>query len=474
MVEHLAKQVAVPPDAEVGGYAHAAHAKGIVVAVVVVSAVGLPGTHQVALYVAQTAALAAPHLKTGIGGVYVGRHAAAHVFIALYLEYHPTGAGITEVAAVAAVLMAVPYLQAGARGVEDGQMKGVAVTHAGVVEAGAVVVHGHRAVGYLVAAVTVHIGYAQIVVALSGIAGPGTLTAVGIGRARVEHPAAAQLVTVPVPGGYHGAGVVAAAEDTAGTAAVEIAHTGQVALRAVGVVVAPKGHLAALGQVGLRVEHGTGGAVEYAQVFGTVHDAPGLGVAVHIGVQIAAAHVVALGVGERGRQGVLYAVPLLPAAAGVGTLFLQAALIGGGVGFDGGHAVAPVGGAVAYHAALAVGGAVGGLHHQLGTSVTVEVVDHKLGVVGAGADVVPKVDAPQAGAVQTVAVYVHVAGKPGKRVVLGIRGLPFQEYLVLTVAVYIARAGVVGMVGVAGAVGRGAAGGLLYLDGQVALGGICT
>ena len=62
---------------------------------------------------------------------------------------------------------------------------------------------------------------------------------------------------------------------------------------------------------------------------------------------------------------------------------------------DAAHGIAPVGQGVADDRALPVDGAVGGAAHQLGTAVTVEVVDHELGVVGAGADVFTKVDTPE-------------------------------------------------------------------------------
>ena len=72
--------------------------------------------------------------------------------------------------------------------------------------------------------------------------------------------------------------------------------------------------------------------------------------------------------------------------------------------------VAVVGKGVAEHAALAVAGTVGGAAHHLGAAVTVEVVDHKLGVVGAGTDVTAQVNTPEQGTVKTQAVDKYGVG----------------------------------------------------------------
>ena len=62
---------------------------------------------------------------------------------------------------------------------------------------------------------------------------------------------------------------------------------------------------------------------------------------------------------------------------------------------DAAHGIAPVGQGVADDVAEGVARAVGGAADELGTAVAVEVVDHELGVVGAGADVFTKVDTPE-------------------------------------------------------------------------------
>ena len=50
----------------------------------------------------------------------------------------------------------------------------------------------------------------------------------------------------------------------------------------------------------------------------------------------------------------------------------------------------------------AVGGAIGSLAGELGTAVTIEIIHHELGVVGAGADIFTEVDLPEEGAVEAV------------------------------------------------------------------------
>ena len=86
------------------------------------------------------------------------------------------------------------------------------------------------------------------------------------------------------------------------------------------------------------------------------------------------------------------------------------------------------------------------LADQLSTSVAVEVVDHELGVVCSGADVVTQADTPKHFTVlgQCVAVNEDGGGEPVTGVVGGIRRFPLQKQLVLTVAVGVAHGTVVG------------------------------
>ena len=158
-------------------------------------------------------------------------------------------------------------------------------------------------------------------------------------------------------------------------------------------------------------------------------------------------------------------LPLLLLALGLGLVLLKA-----GQGLAG--SLAPVGCGVAHHVALGIACAVGGLHHQLSTPVAVEVVDHELCVVRPGADVAAQADAPEPLAAEAVAVYVDRAGEACLRVVVRVGRLPFQEELVLSVAVDVAHAGIVGRVAVAPSVGGVVVGGLLYLQCQVARRGV--
>ena len=234
--------------------------------------------------------------------------------------------------------------------------------------------------------------------------------------------------------------------------------------------VAPCFHLAAFGNIVLGVHHGSSESVEHADIFRSVHDAAGK--VVGLDVEEAAAHVVDFGLGHAGGQRLLFFRPFLTAAQGLFAFLFYLLQISFGVGFDGGYPVSPVGIGVANHLALSVDGSVGSLHHQFCPSVTIEVVYHKRLEVGTAADVMAQVDTPEPCAVEPVAVYISVAREPGKHIVLGVSGVPFQENLVLSVAVNVAYAGIVGDVGVAETVGRGAAFGFFYPDGQIAFGGI--
>ena len=422
-VEEFAEEVAVPPDAEVDGEVPATECQVLLV----LRVVGVFGAaDDLAPDVAYAMAVAAPHLHAGVGGVDVGGHAPADVAIRGDLEDDLARRGVAQVGTVAAVLMAVPHLQAGALRVESHEVDGVAVPHAGVVEPAAIVIDGHGAVCDFVASVAVHVGHAEVVVALPGIVGP--LWLVG-----VEGPAVCQFLAVPVPCGDDGARVVSPAEDAAEASPVEVSGGGEHAVGAVGVAVAPVHGVAALRDVGLAVHGLTGHAVEDGDVFRTGEDAAGHG-------------------------------PLPPVVFAPLLLWLRCLGLSGG-------SVAVVGSGVADHLALCVAGAVGGAHHHFGAAVTVEVADDERYVMRPAADVDAHVDAPEQRTVEAVAVEERGAGEAVVGVVAGVGGVPFQYEFILSVAVHVAHAGVVGGVGEGAAVGGRAAVGLLQGDGDVAVGG---
>ena len=113
----------------------------------------------------------------------------------------------------------------------------------------------------------------------------------------------------------------------------QVAYCCQKAVGAVGAVVAPGGDVAPLRHVGLAVECAARETVENGEELGTIKDTSSL--------------------------------------------------------------IAVVGQRVANDAPLAVAGAVGGVTHQLSPSVAVEIIDHELRVVSAGADITAEIDAPQ-------------------------------------------------------------------------------
>lgn len=71
-----------------------------------------------------------------------------------------------------------------------------------------------------------------------------------------------------------------------------------------------------------------------------------------------------------------------------------------------------VGCGIAYDIAFAVYASVGCAHYYFGLTVIVQIVNHKLGVMGAGTDVLSEIDAPQLFAVQAVTIYQNFAGMP--------------------------------------------------------------
>ena len=333
-----------------------------------------------------------------------------------------------------------------------GQVDGIAVAEAGAVEQGAVVVQCGRAPYHLVASVAVDIGHRHIVVAVCKHGAAATASgrldvavvllralAVGIigghrvGRAVavLTEPAWDEMLSVETDGPDEGITIIASAENAAGRSVgpVDIAHAGQVAVAAVvavgvGLADGPvegacclaqcRGSIA-VGVVGDGVDGLAGLSVEHRQVF------------------MSAVHASAAG---NPRLGV------------VGSL-------------DGGV----VGGLVDI-IALAVFRTGGCLAHHLGLAVAVEVIDHILCIVGTGTDVLPQVYAPEqlrraiasgtVAPVHLVAVDDDIARDTVLRVVFRVGRIPFQEQFILSVAVHIAYAHVVGTVGVGSAAGAAA------------------
>ena len=206
------------------------------------------------------------------------------------------------------------------------------------------------------------------------------------GVAGVERPDAAQGVVAPVPRGEHGPRVVAARHHQARPLSVEVRNRGEEAVDAVAVGVPPVADGAARHDVRSGGERAAVQAVEDGEKLGARQDVAG--------------------------------------------------------------GVAPVGGRVADHIAGAVDRSIGGLAGDLRPAVAVQIVDDELRVMGAGADVAPEVDAPQPCPGQRVGVEIDRAGVAALRVVFRVRRIPFDDELVLAVAVQVAGARVVRAVGV--------------------------
>ena len=309
------------------------------------------------------------------------------------------------------------------------------MTEAGVVEASAIVVEGHGAVGDLVAAVAIHVAYAQVVVALSCIAAP-------LGGVGVEGPADCQLFAVEVVGGDARAGVVAATEDGAQVLAVEVAAGGQETVAAVGVVVAPAAQLTALGDIVDGADGTSALALKAGDPFrALVDEAAACSLAVHVVRPSRTAELLA---------GVVVGL--------VGCRVRLADMIGVGIAEDG---------------ACAVDGAVAGANKELSTAVAIEVCHDEGRIVSTAANVGAEVDAPHGGAVQAQGFENGGRCDAAVAVVFGVGGVPLQDNLHLSVAIEVCHGGVVGVVGEsssgrsAGHTGRRIKGDVEIADGSV-------
>ena len=204
----------------------------------------------------------------------------------------------------------------------------------------------------------------------------------------VEEPLESQVFTVPVPGRKRGSCVVAAAHYCAGSASVQIGYCGKMPLAAVAVVVAPTAVLASAGQIIYSLEGGTGLAAEDGQILRSVHN------------------------------------PALKPS----------------------FAAAIVLRSVADNLPKTIDSAVCSFADKFGNPVRIKVIDKELSIVGAGPDVAAEVYSPQSFAAKFQTVDEDASGVARVGVVVGVRGVPLEENLVLSVAVGIAYRAVAGAV----------------------------
>ena len=98
--------------------------------------------------------------------------------------------------------------------------------------------------------------------------------------------------------------------------------------------------------------------------------------------------------------------------------------------------------------ALTIGGTSGGAADELSFAIAIEVVDQKLHVVVARADVVTQIDvlAPKLGAVHLVGLKNEGAGDAILTTVAGIVGQPFEHNLVVAIAIEVGNRHIVGTI----------------------------
>jgi len=270
-------------------------------------------------------------------------------------------------------------------------MHGVAVPQVGIVQTFTIVVDGTGSVNDFVFSVAVHIGHAQVVVALTGIA--------AVTRSiRIKNPALRQIGTVKVVSRQHRAGVIPPGHDQTGTPTVEIGHGGQKTVYPVAVTVSPGIDTAPGRMVRHRGQFSSGSSVKNRQVFG------------------ACKYVAS-------------------AVAVIGTVVCC-----------GGRPLAQV-------VPQAVFGAGSRFTGNFGNTVAVQVVHHKLGIMRSGPYVDTQVDAPEFVAVQSVSVQVNIAGIARMRIVFSVCGLPFYYQIVPVVVVQVPRTHIVGSITVTYVIG---------------------
>ena len=243
--------------------------------------------------------------------------------------------------------MARPYLQPRIGRVELCEVQCVTVSHTGGVQSFPVVVYGHGTVDYLITAVAVYVRYTQVVITLTG--------KILIARfIRIKGPGVRQILSVPVESGKDGTGIITAAHDYTGMDTVQIGDTCKETIATVGTIIAPASQLISLGNVVDGLQGFSRHAGEYGEVFFSFKDTS------------------LITESRFGCSGISFLLS--------GSIHLSRFTI--------------VGGGITYDIAFTVYAPVGCTHYYLGLAVIVQIIDHKLCVMGTGTDVLSEVDTP--------------------------------------------------------------------------------
>ena len=385
---------------------------------------GNVGVVMVAMHVVIASLGGRPHFETVKGGVNVCSHASPYVLGGGYLEDDASSACIAEVRSIVSVLMYIPNLKLGAVGIESVLMDGIAVPHVGRVEWGSVVVNSHGTVSDFVASVSIDVAHTEVVVALARIAG----MLVG-----VEEPAEGQVLAIPIVGGEVRLGVVASAEDGAGVVAVEVGDASEEAVATVAVVVSPVGRIASWRLIIDGSEGSASLSIEYGEKLWAIKDSSD----------------------DTRRLSCPFTLD----------------------GFVDSAIHDPVGIGIANHVPLSVGGAIGSFADEFCSSIAIEVIDEKLGVMGSSADVGTEVDTPKRGVGSWrlgvdgrgnfVTIDEDVSSEAFVTIVVGVGWFPFEDDFVLSIAIHIPYAGIICRVGIASAIGCGSVGWLVEGNGQI-------
>ncbi len=298
--------------------------------------------------------------------------------------------------------MGLKHLQSRSVRVEIAHMHRIAVSQTGGVKSAAIVVDTGCAVNNLILAVAIYIGYCQIMIPLPHI-GFQRLLFMG-----VEQPAKGEFPILEVPGSQRCACVITATHHHAGTNAVEVGHTGQIAFRTVGIGITPRIYIAQRREVVHGGECFSGGSFKDGEIFRAAHDS-------------------ALRFSHHPTRRIATASGSVAGWEYFFTLF------------------APIGLRIAQYFTGSVFGAVGCFTNHFGLSVAIQIVHHKLCIVGSFADIFPQINFPKKGAVEFVGLEHRFGTNPVKGIVDG-SSRHVNHQFVLSVAIQIGRGAVVGRV----------------------------
>ena len=218
-------------------------------------------------------------------------------------------------------------------------MHSVSMPHTGRIQSFSIMINGTRTIHYFITSVTVHIAYTKIMVTLLGIVFTPRIIA-------VEHPVLFQVLAIPIECRQHSAGIISAAHHHTGMYSIQISHTSQETVTAVGTIVSPVGQLTTSRNIINCFHRFSCQSVEYGQVFVTSQDTSLVTRCIPVGISVCDTRFTVISLG------------------------------------------------ITYYLSFSILCSIRSLHDYFCFTISIQIKHHKLGIVCSGADIMPQVNTP--------------------------------------------------------------------------------